>query len=253
MPYSCVEEAGRSTRRTESAGASANRVFKSAGRVSCPSNPAIEKIPNNSLIATISLADDVAESHGTRGSDLRTRRYAAQRAADHLRQRESRYHRAQGHARVGPGAVRCSGRLASPGQVESLCHEDGFTPGRSDGRLLRNDKAETLVEPDGASGYKRNHLRAPGVLRKPLRQLEECTSMTAPLNISADSNATKRRDITVDINSDDANVLSPVNQELRVIVRSPIIRMIRVVNAESPTCFKQHFAANSVKAVPLTF
>ena len=154
---------------------------------------------------------------------------------------------------MGPRAVRCSGRLASPGQVESLCHEDGFTPGGPDGLLLRNDKAETLVEPDGVSGYKRNHLRAPGVFRKPLRQLEERTSMAAPLNISADSDATKRRDITVDVNSDDANVLSLVDQELRMIVRSPIVRMIWVVNPESPTCFKQHFAANSVKAVPLTF
>ena len=76
--------------------------------------------------------------------------------------------------------------------------------------------------------------------------------MTAPLNITADSNATKRCDITVDINSDDANVLTLVDQKLRMIVRSPIVRMIRVVNAGSSTCFEQHFAANSVKAVPLT-
>jgi hypothetical protein len=77
--------------------------------------------------------------------------------------------------------------------------------------------------------------------------------MPPPLNIATDCHAPKCRHLAGNIDSDDANVLAHVDQEFWMIVRSPVVGVVWVVETKLPTSLKQHLAANAVEAAPLAF
>ena len=74
--------------------------------------------------------------------------------------------------------------------------------------------------------------------------------MPSPLNIRADRNPPKRRDLASNIDPDNPNMLAHVDQEFGMMVRSPVAGMIRVVYTEQPSSLEQHLAADAVETVP---
>jgi DinB family protein len=134
---------------------------------------------------------------------------------------------------------------------QALRHEDrlqlrGFP-------IVFDGEAAPLVEPDRIPRHERGERRATARLGKPLREQYERAAVAEPLDISTNSDPSEERGRSVDIDSDDANRLPAVDQQLRMVASRPVIGAVLVVHAELSACFEQDLTTDVVIGPPLAF
>src|SRR6476659_6136845 len=76
--------------------------------------------------------------------------------------------------------------------------------------------------------------------------------MSAALDIRTNRHPTQHRISTRDIDPDDTNRITTMEQQLGMISCRALVRTVLVVDAELSACLEQHVAANLVVVSPLT-
>src|SRR5262249_4688783 len=77
------------------------------------------------------------------------------------------------------------------------------------------------------------------------------STMSAPLNVSTDGDTAEHGVRARNIDPDDTNGLTMVQQQLGMISRRPVIGAVRVVDAECAAGLEQYLASKVVVLAPL--
>src|SRR2546426_12621565 len=75
--------------------------------------------------------------------------------------------------------------------------------------------------------------------------------MAAPLDVRTDGDPTENCRAVINVKTHDSDGCASVHQELRVVVRRLLVRVILVVHAELPARFEKHAATNVVIQLPI--
>src|SRR5262245_58997290 len=131
---------------------------------------------------------------------------------------------------------------------QRLLHRNTLTLGRC--RQITRI-ATPFVKANSVSRHIGAHFVTARFSRESLRQAEEDSAMTSPLQVLSHGNSPKPCHAVMYVNSNHSDWCVPVKQDQWVVVLFKFIRMVLVVNTKSAAVFKEDITANCMIHTPL--
>jgi len=106
-------------------------------------------------------------------------------------------------------------------------------------------KTDCLRVNEGSNGFRSS------LARKRFSKREQYFAVASTLHILTNGNTPEDSELTVDVDADHSDRFAMVNQDLRIVARPILVRVILIVDSEKTAILEEHRAPNCVINAPL--